>query len=128
MRQSASGQGLEVRTKLGPETMAKALAREVKGLDANLAPGEVITMREQVDRMTWSQSAAAVSLLVVFGGLALVLAATGLYGVLSYAVSQGRRELGLRIALGAVPDVLRLVVSHPRCWQGVVLCLVRWRL
>jgi hypothetical protein len=50
--------------------IVKALAREVRALDTNLAPGEVITMREQVDRMSWSQRAAAI-LLTIFGALAL---------------------------------------------------------
>jgi ABC-type antimicrobial peptide transport system permease subunit len=118
MRQSSPGQGLVIRTPLGPETMANAITREIKALDANLAPGEVITMREQVDRMTWSQRA-AVTLLAIFSAMALLLATTGLYGVLSYAVSQSTRELGLRMALGAgVPDVLRLLISHTVALAG----------
>ncbi len=81
LRQNASGQGLQIRTLLAPEMIVKALAREVRALDANLAPGEIITMREQVDRMSWSQRAAAI-LLTGFSALALALATIGLYGVM----------------------------------------------
>jgi macrolide transport system ATP-binding/permease protein len=116
MRQSAMGPNLQVRTSLGPEAMARQLVREIHRLDPNLAPGETITMQEQVGRTTAVQRA-AVAMLAVFGGLALVLACIGLYGVMSNTVSQGTRELGLRMALGAeTSDLLRRVMS-----QGLAL-------
>ena len=65
-----------------------------------------------------------VALLSIFGGLALLLAAVGLYGVMSYAVSQSRRELGLRMALGARPThLVRLVLSHGILLTGVGVVL-----
>ncbi len=118
MRQSQRGVTLLVRSSLPADAVARLLAREMHALDANLTLGEAITMREQVDRMSWTERA-AMTLLSIFGGLALVLAAVGLYGVMSYAVSQSTRELALRMALGAqASDLLRLVMSH-----GVMLTL-----
>jgi predicted permease len=103
---------LHLRTALAPAALAPMLVREIHALDANISPGEVITMREQVERTTASQRI-ALTMLIVFGGLALVLAAIGLYGVMAATVAQGARQLALRLALGAeASDVHRFVLAR----------------
>ncbi len=117
MRQNFSPQvSLAIRTRLNIQTVSTIVAENVRALNPGMPLSEVITMREAVDRSTWSQCAAVI-LLSIFGGMALLLAAIGLYGVMSYAVSQSKREIGLRVALGASgTNILRIVMS-----QGLML-------
>lgn len=117
------GPDLYIRSSQPLQSISAALLREVHALDANLALYETITLQEQVDRST-SPQLVAVDLVSILGGLALLLAAVGLYGVMSYAVAQSIRELGLRMALGATAaDLFRRVISRGLRLTAVgVLC------
>jgi ABC-type antimicrobial peptide transport system permease subunit len=106
------GPVLNIRTNEPLPAISTAVVREVHALDANLALYEMITLQEQVNRST-SPQLVAVTLVSILGGLALLLVGVGLYGVMSYAVAQSTRELGLRMALGAgASNLLRLVISR----------------
>jgi predicted permease len=117
------GPALNIRTTQSLQSISAALLREVHALDGNLALYETITFQEQVDRST-SPQLVAVTLVSILGGLTLLLAAIGLYGVMSYSVAQANRELGLRMALGAgAANLFRRVISRGLRLTAVgVLC------
>ncbi len=101
-----------------PLALAAAARREVATLDPNQPVYNVDTLNQIVEDSMWQPRLTAV-LFGVFSGLALALAAVGIYGLTAYTVAQRRREIGLRMAMGATPtDVLRLILG-----RGLALAL-----
>jgi predicted permease len=113
---SVSGATVELRTAGDPADVVAAVRQAVREVDENLPLRNVLTQVEQVDR-TLRMERLFAKLLTLFGLLAQLLAALGLYGVLAYSVSERTREIGIRIALGAqTTEVLRMILR-----QGMAL-------
>jgi putative ABC transport system permease protein len=107
-----------VKTEGDPYSVLGAVRREILAIDKDQAVYNVVTL-EELHRDSLSLRRFLMLLLIVFAGLTLILAAVGIYGVMSYAVTQRTQEIGIRIALGARPnDVLKLVVKG-----GIALAL-----
>jgi putative ABC transport system permease protein len=103
---------LVVRTRIEPSALMPGIRKAVWQVDANLALGDVRTMEQVKERSTlWAKQPTWV--IGAFAGVAALLAALGLYGVLAHAVTQQRREIGIRMALGAGKgDVLTYVLRN----------------
>ena len=124
---------LVIRTGSDPAAMTAAVRNEARAVDPGQPVFNIHTMDQVVEAST-SQPRFRTLLLGIFAGLALVLAATGLYGVMSYSVSQRVNEMGIRVALGASPAQIWSLVAGRALGMVlvgvgiglVVACLTTW--
>jgi putative ABC transport system permease protein len=115
-----------IRTQSDPSAFSSAIAREISSASGGIPIGRIQPM-SQLQAASTAREQFNMTLLSIFAGIALLLAATGIYGVMSYAVQERTKEIGIRIALGAAPSRVRtaLVAEGMRlAIVGVILGLL----
>jgi len=112
------GATYEVRTSMSPGSIAPSLRAAVQAIDPDLPLQDIRTQQEQIDA-SMQQERIIAALTASFGVLALLLASAGVYGVMAYSVAQRTSEIGIRIALGALPKEVLAMVLREATWIGM---------
>jgi predicted permease len=110
-----TGVTLYVRASVPPGSLVPALRREIQRLEPNLPVPEIRTMSETIGTSLYAARMGA-WMIAAFGGLALLLAVVGIYGVLSFSIARRTREMGIRLALGARTRQVFLLVIRDGMW------------
>jgi putative ABC transport system permease protein len=108
-----------VRTRVEPHSLITGVQKELRDASGGLAVGNIRTMDQVVEEST-ARDNFNMKLLTIFAAIALLLAAVGIYGIMAYSVQQRTQEIGIRMTLGAEPEVVQRMIVV----QGMVLALI----